>query len=298
MTAPVPSRLRAAALLSLSMLLVGSSVPVGKLIVEALPVGLASALRFAMAAACLLPLWQWREPGWPRLSRGDGLRLLLVAFCGSFLFSLFLLYGLRQTSGVSAGIVTGLLPAVVAVLAVLLLRERPQRRTWLGAGLAAAGAILLNLAAADGRGSGDTVIGLALILLAVVNEALYAVIGKSYAGRLSPLFIAASLSTLSALMFLPLGLVEAQDFDLGRITPLLWAALAWHGVAVTVFGFLFWYAGLRGMDAASAGVFTAFLPLAAVLLSLLLLGEGLGAAQAGGILLVLSGALLVTMRRG
>ena len=73
--------------LTLAMVIVGSSVVAGKIMVDELPVFLASTLRFILALAILIPILYLREGGLPRLSRRSWIMLGVQSLCGSFLFT-------------------------------------------------------------------------------------------------------------------------------------------------------------------------------------------------------------------
>lgn len=267
--------------LGLAMAIVGSSVVAGKLVAASMPVMLASAMRFAIAAPILLAMLLWREGRitWP--NRTDCLTLFLQALTGVFLFSVFLLFGLKTSGAVEAGLITGTLPAVTALLAVVLLRERPKAWQWVGIGFAVLGAALLHVDDAiqstgvqmGGSGAAADAQGMLLVLGAVVCEGLFVVLGKRTQGRVSALTIATAMSVLGFLMFLPFAVVEATDY---RFASMRWqdvAVVLYFGVVVSVGAFWLFYAGLAHTSAAMAGVFIAFLPLSAVILSALVLGE-------------------------
>ena len=163
--------------LILAMTVVGSSVVAGKMMAASLPVMLSSFLRFAMASPVLFLLLYLRE-GRPRLpSRADLVTVFLQAFTGVFLFSIFLLFGVQRTGAIEAGLVTGTLPAVTAIRAALMLRERLSRRQMLGIAATVAGAMLLNVHGGEPAAStSSTWPGFLLVLAAVVCEALFAVL--------------------------------------------------------------------------------------------------------------------------
>ena len=140
--------LRACLELSAAMVLVGSSVVVGTLVVAKVRIFLIGGLRFALASLILVPVLLARERRMPALSRRDAGVLLLQAFAGIFAFNVLLLYGLTLTSAAESGIVTATTPAVTAVLAILLLREPWSARRAAGMGLAVLWLLALNLEAA------------------------------------------------------------------------------------------------------------------------------------------------------
>src|SRR5690606_5701928 len=109
----------------------------------------------------------------------------LESFLGNFLFSVFMLFGVSLTSAVSAGVIMAAIPATVALLSRLFLREPISGRTWTAIACAALGIGLLGIAKpAHGaaEGGGMAWLGNLLVFGAVLCEAAYAVIGKALTG--------------------------------------------------------------------------------------------------------------------
>ena len=108
------------------------------------PVLTAIMIRFALATAVLVPLVILLEGGWPRVSRRGCAILGLQALCGSFLFTVFLLAGLRLTGAAEAGVVAATTPAAVALLGRVLFRERLRGRALAGLTATCAGLLVLE----------------------------------------------------------------------------------------------------------------------------------------------------------
>jgi drug/metabolite transporter (DMT)-like permease len=281
------------------MAIVGSSVVVGKLVVARVPVFLVGGLRLAFACAVLVPSLLLVERGWPRLGRRDLAVLALQAFTGIFLFTALLLSGLRLTSAAAAGIVTSTTPAVAGALAALLLRERLTRARAGALALAVLGILAIDLAgpAAGASGGANVLLGNLLVFGAVVGEALFIVCGRVAAARVTPLLAATTLSVLGFVMFLPFAAREAMRFGLTSISAGDWVALAYYGLVVTVLAFVLWARGLAVVPASTAAVFTAVLPLSAVLLSYAVLGEPFAWSHLLGGACVIGGIALLAWER-
>jgi drug/metabolite transporter (DMT)-like permease len=276
------------------MAIVGSSVVVGKVMVAKLPVFVVAGLRLALAAAILIPLVLLRERGLPAVSRRDAGLLVLQALAGIFAFNTLLLYGLTLTSAAEGGIVTSTTPAVAAALAVLLLGEPWTGRRATGVALAVLGVFVINVAAPPGGARGAwPLLGNLLVFGAVVSEGLFVVCARVLSQRLSPLVVATGITVLGLAMFLPFTLWEARRADLSALGAADWAAIAYYGVVVTVIAFLLWARGIARVPAGTAAVFTGVLPVSAVTLSYVLLGERFLWSHLLGGLCVLAGILLV-----
>jgi drug/metabolite transporter (DMT)-like permease len=73
-----------------------------------------------------------------------------------------------------------------------------------------------------------------------------------------------------------------------------WAGLFYLGFFGTVLGFFWYYQGIQTIGPTRAGVFINFVPVSAVVLSFVILGEPVTPALAAGAVLVLSGVYLTT----
>ncbi len=279
-----------------AQILVGSSVVAGRLMVSELPVCAASLVRFVLASACLLPILLWTE-GWPRLSLRSHALLAAMSLCGSFLFTVFLLTGLKYTSPATAGIITGTTPAMVALLGWALFRERPGRAAMLGVVLCAAGAALVQAGGLGDVGMADAWKGNLLVLGAVVFESLFLLMRKAGPEPIS----AMATSTLAGLWglawFLVPGLIQLPGVDFQTVGSVGYGSLIYYGLFVTVAAYLLWFNGITRVSAAVAGGITALMPVSALLLSIAVLGEAVGWPQAAGCALVFLGILSISRPR-
>ena len=283
----------ACACLALSMTLVGSYVALSRPLVAALPVFLLAWLRFGIGALATLH-WLRRPEREPPLSGRTHRLLFFESLLGNFLFSICMLFGVSMTSAVSAGVIMAAIPAVVAVMSWLFLRERVAPRVWAAVGCAAAGMTLLATSK-HGEGTSSGLLGNALVFGAVVCEAAYATIGKRLSGLLGPRRITALVNLWGLVLMTPFGAWQAWGFDFAGVRPATWALLLFYALAASVWSVWLWMTGLRHLPASLAGVFTAMLPVSATLVGVLVLAEPFGALQAAAFALALLGVLLATL---
>lgn len=289
-------RLIAFAELATGMALAGSSVVAGKILTTRMPVFIASELRFLTASVIFIPILVrgFAGDGAHRITTRQFRYLFLQSLCGNFAFSVCLLYGLRLTGAAEAGIITGTAPMVLALLSVLILRERLTLPVGAAVILSTAGIILVNAGGSDAATSpASSLAGNALVFAAVTGEALFSVFCKLEGGTLKPLTTAAWVSVIGAAMFLPPAAVEAAKFDFASMNALDWILILYSGVFVTVAAFIFWFRGISKVNASQAAVFTGAMPVTALIMSALVLGEKPDAEDFGGILCVLA-AIMIT----
>lgn len=290
--------------LALSMSLVGSYVALSKPLVLVFPVFLLAWLRFGIGG---LAMWHWlRKPAdEPPMSPRTRRLLFLESFLGNFLFSICMLFGVSLTTAVAAGVVMSSIPAVVALLSWVFLRERMGWRTWAGIACAAIGIGLFSLhKGGPDPSTAETLrfLGIAypvwgnlLIFAAVVCEASYVVIGKKLTEGLSPKRISAIINLWGFALVTPLGVWAAWQFQFDQVAPGIWALLVFYALAASVWTVWLWMTGLRSVPASRAGVFTVMLPLSAAAIGVIFMGERLTALQILAFGIALLGLFLATL---
>jgi drug/metabolite transporter (DMT)-like permease len=282
------------------MSLVGSYVALSKPLVAAIPVLLLAWLRFGIGGLAMLH-WLKRPANEAPLTPRTRRLLFLESFLGNFLFSICMLYGVSLTSAVSAGVIMAAIPATVAVLSGIFLRERITGRTVAAILCAALGIGLLAVARpepAAGAGSELAWLGNLLVFGAVLCEAAYAVIGKTLTGALGPKRITALINLWGFALVTPFGIYAALHFDFARVAAGSWLLLVFYALAASIWTVWLWMTGLKVVPAAEAGVFTALLPVSAALVGVVVLGEPLGGLQLAAFASALVGVLLATLPTG
>jgi drug/metabolite transporter (DMT)-like permease len=301
-TPPPPKRWLAYGFLALSMALAGSYVALSKPLVAALPVFLLAWLRFGIGGIAMAN-WFKKPAGEAPMTRSTKQLLFLESFLGNFLFSICMLFGVSMTSAVSAGVIMAAIPAVVALMSWVFLKETIGPRIWAAVACGALGIGLLALtrhhnpsASAAGVTDGSRMLlGNLLVFGAVLCEAFYAVIGKKLTGAVSPKRISAIINLCGFLLMTPMGFYTALHFDFTAVHASSWLLLVFYALAASVWTVWLWMTGSKNVPAAHAGVFTVLLPVSAALVGVLVLGEPLGGMQVLAFAIALLGVLLATL---
>ena len=291
----LPSRPVAYLCLGLSMALVGSYVALSKPLAAIFPVMLLAWLRFGIGVVAMLG-WIKRPAGEAPLSGQTRLLLFFESFFGNFLFTLCMISGVAMTGAVTAGVTMAAIPAAVAVMSWLFLREVVGVRTW-GAIVLAVLGISLNALSKSGNPSAEgsqAVLGQLLLVAAVLCEAAYAVIGKKLTASVSPKRITALINLWGFALSTPMGLYLAWRFDFSQVALPTWGLLLFYALAACVWTVWLWMTGLRKVAASQAGIFTVMLPISAALVGMLALGERISTMQFLAFGIALASVLIAT----
>jgi drug/metabolite transporter (DMT)-like permease len=180
-------------------------------------------------------------------------------------------------------------PAMVAVAAIALGRERADARR-LPALALASGGLLLVLASA-GAGAVEP-LGATLALGAAVVYTMYILVSEGVAGRIRPTLLAALVCT-GAAVSLTLGSALVGDLHPGAVTASGWGWLAAIALVSTVAAVSMFFAGLARVGPTTASILSTVEPVVAVLLAFLVFRELLTPLQLVGGALVIAAILVL-----
>jgi drug/metabolite transporter (DMT)-like permease len=183
-------------------------------------------------------------------------------------------------------------PAIVAVAAIVLGRERADAGRLTALALACGGLALV--VAAAGAGAIEP-LGAALGLGAAVVYSAYVLVGDGLTRRLAPGVFAALVCT-GAATTLALATALTGQLRPGALTLAGWGWIACIAALCTVAAVGLFFAGLRRVGPTTASILATVEPLVTVLLAFALFGERLRGAQIAGGAVMLAGVLLLGTR--
>lgn len=287
-------------LLLTAQTLVGLNIVISKFIVATIPVSILLLIRFSIASVILLPLhWLTAASSKPlmdhfsKLGQRDWLFIFAQGLCAGFLFNVLMLTGLNYTDANIAGIITSALPAIIAIMSWLILKESISAQKSLCILFASAGLVAIAYDKFHGLGASHSFIGDLIVLLSLFPEATYYVLCKIYPNRL-PIFLTSSLlNGLNALLLLPV--IFFVNYDASAFTSLAWIVIFVTGLSSGLF-YVLWFIGSKDVDGMTASLSTAVMPVSAVIIAWLILGEDLSLMEFFGMGLVIFSIFLYARR--
>lgn len=267
----------------------GGTFIAGRIAAPAMGAPAASLWRYIVASAGLVVAAALLERGVPRLTPRQWLGVALLGATGVMAYNLFFMAGLQRIPAGRASLITALNPAATLLGAALFLHEHLTPRKIAAIALALAGAAIVIghgdpfALLAAGMGAGE-----AFIFGAVLSWAAFTLVAKRLMRGLSPLAVTTYASLTGTLMLAAAAQVDGTPW-LPDAPLRAWLAIAFLGVFGTAVAFVWYNDGVRRLGPARAAVFINFVPVAAVALGWLLLGERVEASMLAGGALVLAG---------
>jgi drug/metabolite transporter (DMT)-like permease len=273
----------------------GTMAIFGKLLYdEGATVGTLLALRFAIAGALFWAIVAATGAisDARRLARRDVLLALGLGAFGYAAQAGAYFAALRRIDASLLALLLYTFPAIVTAAAIVLGRERPDRRRLAALALASSGLVLV--VAGAGAGALDP-LGVALALTAAVVYSTYILVSEGISGRLRPQLLSAFVCTGAAVTLIA-GSALLGELHPGRVTAAGWGWVMCIAVVSTVVAVSLFFAGLARVGPSSAAILSTVEPLVTVLLAFLVFSETLTPVQVLGGALVLGGVLVLNAR--
>ncbi len=221
------------------------------------------------------------------LTRYDWGMAILQGIFAAFLFNLFFVWGLQHTTATAAGIISSTLPAIIAICAIWLLKERLNRVKILALGFAMLGILIINIDNIEGvSNSNHTYWGDFLVFVAMFPEAWYSIISRKLASRVTPLGAAFIANAVGFICWLPCALFSSSAFELSFYGASEFGLVFLAGLSAVIF-FWCWGWGLSFISASTAAIFGGIMPVATMLFAIIFLNENLHWYDLVGMLFVM-----------
>lgn len=226
------------------------------------------------------------------LLRGRDLGLAVGLGAGGYAAMSFLfLTGVNRTGAGLGAIVLYIYPALVVLLAAVVLDERITRITVLAVAIALAGVVLVTI----GQPAQIDPLGIGIVLLAAVVYAAYITVSRSVLTRVDAAVLTAHVVPAASLTFLVHGAVTGSMAI--PATAEQWSVVVGIAILATAIPILTFFAAVSTIGASHTSIVSTFEPVFTVALGALVLGETLTTSSLAGGVAVLAGVVLVQWER-
>lgn len=270
----------------------GGAYVAGRFVMGAMAPATAVAARFVIATVCLAALLAALPKKDRAVDRGDLPGLFLLGVVGVLGFNIFFFSGLSSTGAVNGTLIGAVAPVATALLAALVLGERLCAAQWAGVGLSFAGVVVVVT-----NGSPAALLALSfnpgdlMIAGAAACWAVYTVAGSRLFRRYRPITVTTYTFVAATAVALPLAAGSGPVVLPGAWT--VWAALLFLATVCSVLGFVWWNEGVSVLGPSRTAIFNNLVPISALVLGSLLLGEAVTAVHLAGAALVVTGVVLM-----
>lgn len=228
------------------------------------------------------------------LERRDMLALVALGLVGHFAYQLLFVGGVARTSVANASLILGATPVCVALTSAALGKERVRAMHWIGAAVSATGIWTVVGAGADL--GGQHLRGDLMVLGSVACWTAYTVGASGLLTRHSPLFLTGVSMAIGATPYLLVTLPEVLRVDWASVSVATWLALVFSSLFALCLSYVIWYGAVMKIGMARTSIYSNLVPIAAMTVAAVWLGEALTPQKLIGAALVLGGVALTRLR--
>lgn len=245
--------------------------------------------RMFIGSLCFLAFWKKVKES--KYQKGDWKPLLLMVMFEPCLYFLFETWAITQTTASQAGMITAMLPLLVAVTAFFILKEKITARTIGGFLIAITGIFILSAGAEASESAPNPALGNFLEIIAMFMATGYTIMIKKLAARYSPLVLTVAQSAAGAVFYFPLMFIPPSNLPT-QLDPGGLAAILYLGTIVTFGGYGLYNYGVSRIPASQASAFVNLIPVFAIILGWLILDETFTPLQYPAAILVFAGVFI------
>jgi drug/metabolite transporter (DMT)-like permease len=250
-------------------------------------------LRFIISSACLLVFLSGSGDS-ARIERRHWSAIFGLGVVGTTVYQILFIYGIEWTFAGNASLMLSATPIFTAVFSVASRQEQTSPPVVAGVLLSVAGIALVVLGGSAGVNfAAGTVPGDLMVLAAGLAWSAYTVGSAPLVHRYGVLPVTATTTWAGTVGLVIASLPAFLRQDWSAVRPVSWLALLYSGSLAIAVAYFLWYHSVRQIGSTRTTVYTNFVPVVALVIAWLTLGEAPTLLQAIGAGAIIAGTLLV-----
>lgn len=263
--------------------------------------------RFLVAALVIFPMLAWYLYTKPNLKKFVP-RILALEILGTTISLSLLYFGLDLTSALESSLITTTVPIFTILGGIIFLREKEERREWIGLTIAFAGTLLLvvePLFRGSWQAAEFSLLGNTLVFAQNIAISAYYLLAKKWYRQIPKLFASGVSFWVGAVSFAALSWWESwQQGELWLTSlqtdfsaPAVQIAILYMAILGSIVGLTAYIKGQDGIEASEASMFTYLQPLVYIPLTWMMFGDTLSLPLAAALVIIAIGVGFSEIRK-
>ena len=230
-----------------------------------------------------------------RPTPNEWMQLVALGLVGNLFYQLCFVAGVALTSVSNSALIIGATPVVVALVTAALGHERIGRLHWLGAATSAFGIYLVV-----GHGAtfgGEHLKGDLLVMASVMCWSVYSLGAASLIKRHSPLFVTGTTFAIGCVPYVLVVAPQLLHLSWAQLPVWVYASMIGSALLALCVAYMIWYTGIQAIGVARTSLYSNLVPVAAMAVAAIWLGEQITLIKVAGAAAVLTGLFLTRLGR-
>ncbi len=250
----------------------GAASPIFKWSLQNIPLFTLAFFRFYFATLLLLPFAIRQNL---RLTGEGIIKIASLTFFGITVNIIFFFLGLKFAPSINAPIIASSGPILLIIASILILKEKPAKKTIIGTCVGLIGVFIIILRPLLENGFNfSAILGNSFFVLATIGAVGHTIVSKEILGRYSALYITFWSFLLGSISFFPFFLSETfANNGILRLDIRGWTGLIFGIFLSSTLAYLIYEWAIEKMTASETGIFTYVDPVVATIIAIPLLHE-------------------------
>ena len=252
-------------------------------------------LRFTLAS---LILWLTIKAGGStaNIPRRHWPALIALGILGNTIYQVLFIFGIDWTLAGNSSLMLATTPVFTTLFSATFRQERIGWLAWYGVALSAVGIALVVWGGTRAISfSTDTVRGDLTVLAAAIAWSGYTVGSSPLVRRYGALPVTAVTMWIGGVGLLAVSVPAFLTQDWSAVRPASWVALVYSGAFAIALAYFIWYYSIRQIGNTRTAVYSNFIPVVALLIAWLTLGEVPTWLQVVGAVCIIAGTVMVRL---
>jgi len=231
-----------------------------------------------------------------KIKKEDYKLILLLSFFEPFLYFMGESFGMQLVSSTLAAVIISTIPLFATLFAFLFLKERITILSVLGITISFFG--VGTMIFENGFELNASLLGIALMFVAVLSTIGYSLTLKKVAQKYSPVNIIAYQNFIGIFMFLPFFFLwEYDELKHAKLTKDSWLAIIQLAIFASSLAFIFFTKALKNLGVAKSNMFINLIPVFTAIFAWWLRGDIIDTQKAMGIVIVVTGLFVSQIKK-
>lgn len=267
-----------------------------KLALREIPPLAFNVLRFIASSLIFLAYYHFRIGDYGFIWK-NWKRLLFIALSGNTIMQVLFIVGIDNTTATNASILYQTVPLFVVLITVFFEKVRVGLVTWAAVMLSFFGIVMVMVSGGEGFSlSMDTLYGDSLMLATSLGWSIFTVYAKPLIEETSMMHVVSLTFIIGTVFLIPFGIPDFISMDWGAISGAAWGGLAFSFLGANVIGYIIWFYAVSKVGSVQTAIFSNLVPILAVSIAAIFLGEVLTVKQILGGLCIISGVTLTRLQ--
>lgn len=224
-------------------------------------------------------------------------RLLFLALSGNTVMQVLFIVGIDNTTATNASILYQTVPLFVVLITAIVLKDKVSLVAWAAVTLSFFGIVLVMVSGGEGFSlSRETLFGDVLMLATSLCWSLFTVYAKPLIDEASMMHVVSLTFIIGTVFLIPFGIPDFVSMDWSEISGTAWGGFAFSFLGANVLGYIIWFYAVSKVGSVQTAIFSNLVPILAVTIAAIYLGEILTVKQVVGGLCIISGVTLTRLQ--